>query len=180
MSDRTTQSGVWMMRLAFCLVLAAILFFQLLPLYTAPRGWTGPDLVVAFAFAWAVRRPEFLPPLMLAGLFLLCDLLLQRPPGLWAALMLFACERLKNQARTLRDAGFATELLTVSLTIIGVALGNVVLLALFLVDTPALSLVAIQTVATLLAYPVTAIFSQMVLGVQRIAPGDLDRVGGST
>ena len=47
------------------------------------RFLIGPDLLIAFAFAWSLRRPEYVPSLLLALLFLLADLLLQRPPGLW-------------------------------------------------------------------------------------------------
>lgn len=180
MSDGTFQSNVWGMRAIFFALIAIILFFQLLPLYTAPRGWTGPDLVMAFAFAWAVRRPDYVPSGLLALLFLLTDLLLQRPPGLWAAMMLVACESLKSQARTLRDAGYFTEFFSVAVMIIGVALAYQVVLALFLVGSPIWSLTIIQTLMTLVAYPVAAMFSQTALGVYRIAPGDLDRtLGGS-
>ena len=63
--------------------------FLLLPLQTTPRSLAGPDLLLAFAVAWCLRRPEFVPPLALALAFLLADLLLQRPPGLWALLALF-------------------------------------------------------------------------------------------
>ena len=176
MSDNANQSGIWIMRIGFCGLVALILFFQLLPLVTQPRAWTGPDLVMAFAFAWAVRRPDYLPPAMLAGLFLLCDLLLQRPPGLWAALMLLACESLKTQVRTLRDSGVVSEILSVSLMIIGVSLAYRLILTVLLIDVPPLSLSAVQTGATLLAYPFTVLMSQTILGVRRTAPGDLDRM----
>ena len=60
------------------------------------RTVIGPDLLIAFALAWSLRRPEYVPTLLLAILFLLGDLLLQRPPGLWALLALLACENLKG------------------------------------------------------------------------------------
>ena len=181
MSERGDY-GLWGMRAIFLGLVAVVLFFQLLPLYTAPKGWTGPDLVLAFSLAWCARRPDHLPPLLLAGTFFLCDLLLQRPPGLWAALMLIACEYLKGQARILRDAGLFTEIFTISLCIIGVGLGYRFILAVLLVDVPPLGLSAIQTFATLAAYPLAVLVLAALLGVRRTAPGDLERtsVGGRT
>ena len=114
---------LWAMRLAFVGLVAMIVFFQLLPLQTQPRAFTGPDLVLAFTFAWAIRRPDYVPPLQLAILLLLCDVLLQRPPGLWAALVFLATERLKLHSTGLRDAGFATECLRVALSVLGVLFG---------------------------------------------------------
>lgn len=174
MSETGTSTQVWVNRAGFCGLVALIVFFQLLPLVTQPRGWTGPDLVMAFAFAWSVRRPDYLPPLMLALLFLMCDLLLQRPPGLWSALMLLACESLKSQVRTLRDSPIVSEVISVTIMIVGVSLAYRVVLAIAMENAPSFSLVAIQTGATLLAYPLVVIMSQTIMGVRRVAPGDLD------
>ncbi|MEO0503273.1 MAG: rod shape-determining protein MreD, partial [Pseudomonadota bacterium] len=84
-------SRLWTMRIAFTARVMVILFFHMLPLQTATGGWIWPDFILAFALAWSVRRPDYVPLALLAGLFLLADLLLQRPPGLWAALALVAC-----------------------------------------------------------------------------------------
>ena len=45
----------------------------------------GPDLMLAFTFAWVLRRPDYVPVLLIAAIFLLEDMLLMRPPGLWTA-----------------------------------------------------------------------------------------------
>ena len=57
---------------------------------------------------------SFLLIAWLAVAFLLTDLLLQRPPGLWAVLALIGVENLKSRGRHLRDASFAAEWLTVA------------------------------------------------------------------
>ena len=162
------------MRLAFVALALFLFFIQLLPLQTeAPGRIVGPDALMLFAFAWAVRRPEFLPAGLLAGVFLLADLLLQRPPGLWAVLMLLACERLKAQSVSLRDAGFATECLTVGLLIGAVFLGYRVLMMLFILDAPPLGLWIVQLIVTLACYPLAVFLTHWLMGVRKYAPGDL-------
>ncbi len=94
---------LWLMRAAFLLLVVAVLFFHLLPLETSPRRWAAPDLILGFACAWCLRRPEYVPAVSLAALFLLTDLLFQRPPGLWATLALIGCEYLKTSGRSLRE-----------------------------------------------------------------------------
>lgn len=130
---------------------------------------------MVFAMAWSVRRPDYVPALLLALLFLLADLLLQRPPGVWALLMLLACERLKSQAFTLRDAGLPTEYIKVSVLIVGVYVLDRVVLALTLVDLPSLGLYLLQMVATLVAYPFAVVITHSLMGVRKSAPSD---VGG--
>ena len=82
-------------RLLWVLLALFIIFFQLLPLNTLPTKWPGPDLLVALTFAWAMRRPELVPALSVAFVMLLADFLLQRPPGLLAALIVAMTEALK-------------------------------------------------------------------------------------
>ena len=75
--NEQTLTRVWGMRLAFALIVCVVLFFHLLPLETTPRRWVAPDLILAFAFAWSLRRPDSVPAPVLAGLFLLTDLALR-------------------------------------------------------------------------------------------------------
>ena len=167
----------WIMRslyLALCLIL---LFMQLLPLDTVPKVWAAPELTLAVTFAWVLRRPEFVPPLMIALLFLMIDFLVQRPPGLWAALVLIGSETLRARAPGLRDLTFPVEWLTVATTLVVMTLGYRLILALLLVDQPALGLSLIQLLMTLIAYPIVVLITQSVFGVRKLAPGDIDAMG---
>lgn len=161
------------MALALCLILA-----KLLPLQTLPHHWTGPDLLFAFALAWSVRRPDFVPLSILALVFVLSDFLLQRPPGLAAALMLLACADMQNRTKSLRDAGFATEWARASGLIVGAALAQHLVLLVLLANPPAFGLVVLQTVLTALVYPLCIAVTAGVFGVRMSAPGDLDGLGG--
>ncbi|MDW4500123.1 rod shape-determining protein MreD [Sulfitobacter sp. D35] len=169
---------LWAMRLGFALLAAVILFFRLLPLDTAPRSWAGPDLLLCFAAAWVLRRPEYVPALLLAAIFLLADLLLQRPPGLWAALALIGCEKLKSRARTLRDTGFAGEWFSVCLMVVIVTLAYRAALVLTLTEPPTLGLHLFAMVMTMLFYPLAVAATHGLMGVRKTVPGELDAVGG--
>ncbi|KIN74852.1 hypothetical protein [Sulfitobacter guttiformis] len=142
------------------------------------RILVGPDLLIAFAFAWSLRRPEYVPSLLLALLFLLSDLLLQRPPGLWALLALLACENLKGRSRTLRDATFGAEWIAVAVLLTGILIANRVVLSLMLVPPPHLRLGLLELGITILVYPVVVFVTRSLMGVRRAAPGELDALGG--
>ena len=165
---------LWSMRISFAFLVCVILFFQLLPLSTTPSRWAGPDLLLAFACAWAVRRPEYVPAFALAGLFLLADLLLQRPPGLWALLALLGCENLKSRARAVRDGTFVGEWLTVCLMLTGISIAYRLALMITLLDPPPFALSFSQLLMTLLCYPFVAGITHALMGVRKSAPGEPD------
>ncbi|MEM6482716.1 MAG: rod shape-determining protein MreD [Pseudomonadota bacterium] len=172
------QSRLWLMRSLFAVLVIAILFFHLLPVNTVPRIWAGPDLILALTLAWVLRRPEFVPPILVAGLFLLSDLLLHRPPGLWTALVLITAEFLRARYVGLRDMTFAAEWVAVGGALVALTLTYRTVLNLLAVDQAPLGLSLIQLIMTLAAYPVLVIVSQSVFGVRKRAPGDLDILGG--
>ena len=142
------------------------------------RVWVGPDLLIAFAFAWSLRRPEYVPMILLAMLFLLADLLLQRPPGLWAMLALLACENLRSRSRSLRDATFGGEWIAISLLLVGILLMNRIVLSILLVTPPQLGLSLLELGMTIFFYPAVVFITRMLMGVRRAAPGELDSLGG--
>jgi rod shape-determining protein MreD len=152
MTDRTA-----LRRLSGPLIFTALclgwLFVQLLPLGLAPGGWPGPDLMLALAMAWIIRRPEDLPVWLLAGLFLTADLLLMRPPGLWAALVLLALEALRRRQTRLRAMPLSGEFAMVAALIGGLTLANWAMLTLLLVEQPGLPAQLAQALSTLAVYP---------------------------
>ncbi|MBA86261.1 rod shape-determining protein MreD [Thalassobius sp. S69A] len=173
-----TPARLWLMRAGYVALGLMVIFFQLLPLETLPRRFTGPDLMIAFTFAWAVRRPDYVPALLVAGLMLMTDLLLQRPPGLLAVLIVLTTQALKRRAPGLRDQTFAVEWLVVSLAALFVMLGNRLILAVLLIPQAPMGLTLIQTAMTVLTYPLVAALTAYAFGVQKLQPGDADVIGG--
>ncbi|MFP7674369.1 rod shape-determining protein MreD [Marivita sp. S0852] len=168
---------IWAMRALFVLIALVILFFHLLPLNPAPSQWAGPDVLVAFVFAWAVRRPDYVPILLVAAVMLLADMMLQRPPGLWSVLVVCAAEWLKSRERRQRETTFVLEWLTFAGTLIVItALYRAVFMILILAPGT-LTLSFVQVAMTIAVYPLVVGASFFLFGVRRAAPGDVDRLG---
>jgi len=170
----------WTMRLAFTGLALMLLLAHLLPMQTTPRAWGGPDLLLCFALVWSARRPEFVPLMLLATLFLLADFLLSRPPGLAAALMLMGCAQMRSRGRTLRDNGFGAEWMHAAIIVAAIYIAQRFAFFLFLLPMPQLSLSISQAVATMACYPLLVLVSAVFFGVRMAAPRDFDAIGGQT
>lgn len=165
-------SRKWLMRLTFVALCLGVLFLQLLPLETTPRRWAGPDWLVVLTVAWAARQPKYTPPLLVAVLFLLADLLLLRPPGLLAAIMVVATQFLSNRAGGLRAATFTTEWITAAAVMAGVALAYRLGLTVFLVQSVPLGLPLMQVIMNIAVYPLVVFLSAILCGVRRTKARD--------
>lgn len=142
----------------------AAIWLALVPYDASARAWPGPDLVLALALAWTLRRPPG-PPLWAALLLgLAADLLLWRPPGLGALALVAAVELLRPRAAALRARGFlacwAAAAVVATLALFAM---NAVLALAFLDAAPA-GLIARAALATALAWPLAA-------GLVALAPG---------
>ena len=173
----TTQAGRWTYCGVFLALASLVVFAKLLPLHPGPGRFPGPDILILMACAWIVRRPDYLPVLLIAFVFLMADVLFMRPPGLWTALAILGLEALRRRSVVLRDSGFLTEWLTVSTVITGMFLANALVLAVFVVDQPGLGLTLIRLITTLLVYPIVVVLAARAVGLRKIAPGEVDRLG---
>lgn len=171
------QLQIWGMRLMFVLVAFLILFFHLLPLNPAPSQWAGPDVLVAVVFAWAIRRPDYVPIILVAAVMLLADMMLQRPPGLWSVLVVCAAEWLKSRERRQRETTFVLEWLTFAGTLIVITILYRAVMMILILAPGTLTLSLVQVLMTIAVYPVVVIVSYFLFGVRRAAPGDVDRLG---
>lgn len=173
-----SSSRVWLMRVLFLTLGGAIILLHLLPLDTLPRRIAPPDFLMAMTFAWSLRRPDYVPLLALAGIMLLADLLLQRPPGLMAALVVFGNEYLKNRFARLSEASFAGEWVSVGIVMAAIAVAYRLILTLFGIPLPPLAPALSQLILTLAIYPLVVVISHFGLGVRKLLPGDADAIGG--
>ncbi|MGR3761849.1 rod shape-determining protein MreD [Roseobacteraceae bacterium NS-SX3] len=173
----TAPARIWAMRAAFPALALAIMFFHLLPLDTLPRRWAPPDLLVALAVAWSLRRPDFVPALSVALTLFLADLLFHRPPGLWAMLVVLGCEFLKSRVPPQRETPFAGEWFAVAVVIAAITVANRLVLGIMGVVQAPLALVAIQMVMTILAYPLVVLASQSLMGVRKLSPAEAEALG---
>ncbi len=158
-------------------LVALIVFLRLLPLETEPGGLTAPDLVLCITAAWVLRRPDHVPPLMIAGVFLTCDLLFLRPPGLWALIVLAAAEFLRAREALARELPFPLEWAMVALVLAAATLAELVILAVLFVPGPGLRLALGHMLVTILAYPAVVATLWLAFGLRRAAPGEVDSFG---
>ena len=168
---------VWMGRAVFAGLMLGLMFVLLLPLDTLPRGWAGPDVLLLVTLVWAVRRPDHVPVLLVGAVFLLADLLFDRPPGLWTALVVILTETMRARAEGLRRQPFPVEWMTATFGILAIMLGARAALSITLVPQAPLALTLMQIIATVLCYPVVAAAAYLLLGLNRPGPGETDARG---
>ena len=170
-------SHVWIMRGWFLGLAVLLMFFHLLPLDTVARRWAPPDLLVAFVFAWTLRRPDYVPVLCIAGVMLMADLMFQRPPGLLALLVLAGTEYLQMRFTGLRQASFVGEWVAVCIVLVTVTVANRLILAVLAVQQAPLGLTLMQMLMTIAVYPLVVAVTHALFGVRRPTPADGDVQG---
>lgn len=141
------------------------------------RDLPPPDVLLCLAIAWVVRRPDLLPAPVIAGYFFFEDMLLMRPPGLWALIVLLGVEYLRNRTDRLRGYGFAIEYLNVALLMLVMFAANRAVIAIVMVPQEPLGLSLVQLLGTILAYPGIVLVSHFLFGLRKPATGEVDSLG---
>jgi len=166
MSDRHLSASLaaWAGFVALATVMVLV---KLLPLGLSAGGWPAPDLLMCLLVAWMIRRSDLLPMPLVAAVFLWADMMLMRPPGLWAALAVVASEWMRRRQRTLRTVPLVAEPGLLAVLMVFMVLCQWAVLTLLLVDQPRLGLQLLQVPVTVLAYPAMAALLQLGLGLRR-------------
>ena len=165
-------TNLWLNRGVFILFAFVLIVIQLVPLDARPPVWAAPDVLLAMALVWAARRPDYLPVYVIAAVFLITDLLFQRPPGLWAALVVILTENLRKRAREFRSLPLLVEWGSVALGIVMITLANRLILAIVMTPQAPLGLTLSQMVLTILIYPLCVFIAHALFRVGR--PGAVD------
>jgi rod shape-determining protein MreD len=171
------QNGTLLARAVFLMAVTVMLFLRLLPLPSEAGSLPGPDMVMCLCCAWVLRRPDHLPALLIAAAILVEDLLLMRPPGLWAALMLLGTEFLRSRAAFSRELTFVTEWVMVAVVMLAMLLGFRFVMALTMTPQPGLGLTLVQFVFSVLAYPLVVGALRLAFGLRKPATGEVDALG---
>lgn len=171
------STKIWIGRLVFFGLCCLIIFFQLLPLNTRPQSLPWPDFLLALTLVWVARRPDYAPFYLIGLIFLLADLFFQRPPGLWAALVLILTEFLRNRAGRIRNMPLMLEWGTVAFGILAITLAHRAIVMVTLLPNLPLGMTLIQMVLTIFAYPFVALIAHFAFGVSRPTPGAVDSLG---
>lgn len=172
-----SRRRIWLGRGLYLVLCGTIMFLHLLPMETMPRRWGSPDFVLLITLAWAARRPDHVPALLIAAVFLLSDMLFHRPPGLWTALVLILTEVLRTRARSIRVVPFPLEWFGIAVGIVAITLAYRFTLSLVMVPQAPLGLTLTQMMLTIGTYPLVALLSHLLFGVSRPAHGEVDSLG---
>lgn len=176
MLDIATRT-LWLYRGLFLAIAMSILFLRLLPLGSEAGQWPGPDILLCVIMAWVMRRPDYLPVLLIVVVVLLEDLILMRPPGLWTALVVIATEFLRSRVALTRELNFAVEWLLVAGLMIAMLLAYRLTFALVFLPQPGFGFSLMQTLWSVLCYPVVVVASQFALYLRKPAMGEVDEMG---
>jgi len=168
---------VWRYRVVFVGLVAVSLFFRLLPLGGSTRGWPGPDLVLCLICAWTMRRPDYLPIGLVAVVVVLEDLILMRPPGLWAALVVLAAEFIRSRVALTRELAFAVEWLLVAGIMVSLFVAYRVIFALAFLPQAGFGFAIVQVIWSILCYPLVVAISRLALDLRKPAMGEVDAYG---
>ena len=175
--DDPLRRDVLVHRGIYLLVVLALLFLRLLPLGDGAARLPGPDLVLCLTLAWLLRRPDYLPALLIAAVFFLEDLLLMRPPGLWTAVVLLGTEVLRSRIALTRELSFVVEWLFMAALMLAMFLGYRLILAVTFLPQVAFGYALAQVLASILFYPVVVWLSHVTLGVHKPGMGEVDEMG---
>lgn len=151
----------------FILLFLAILFWRLVPLAPGRVIWPGPDLSLCLVMVWVLRRPEQVPVLTIGLIFLIEDIILLRPIGLWAAVMVMGTEVARKREAGWRELPFMVEWLRVAILMALMMTGYRFLMAMFFLPLPPLGQVIMQYIATVAAYPLVAGLAGWLFGLPR-------------
>jgi rod shape-determining protein MreD len=193
MIDGATRE-VWLHRVVFVALALFFMFFRLLPMAPAlpaacpaDGSWCrltawlmqmpGPDLLLCIVFAWTMRRPDYLPVLLIAAVVLLEDMVLLRPPGLWTALVIIASEFIRSRVALTRELNFGVEWLLVSAMMVGMLVVYRLGFGLVLLPQPPFGFALMQVVWSILCYPVVVFLSRVALDLYKPAMGEVDAYG---
>ena len=171
------RDRAWIYQLIYVGLALLILFIQLVPLRNDPGRLPGPDLLLVLTLAWVMRRPDYLPVGLVGAVVLIEDLMLMRPPGLWAALTVMACEFLRSRAALTRELAFLVEWLVASAVMLGMLLVYQLVCTIAFVPQPAFGLALVQIIWSALAFPLVIGASRAALGLHKPAMGEVDDRG---
>jgi len=176
MAEGLTASR-WIYGLAYLALTSVLILWSILPIQIGPRGYPGPDLLLAITFAWVLRRPQYVPTPLIALVFLITDMLFMRPPGLWSALVVLGVEFLRAREASSRELPFPVEWAMVSGVMIAMLIADRLIQTVLMISQAGFGLAILQLIATILAYPLIVLLSRLVFGIEKMTPGETDIMG---
>jgi rod shape-determining protein MreD len=148
-----------LMRMGLLALIGLIaIFIEIAPLGLEASSRPSPDLLLCVVAYWSIRRPGSAPAVLIFALGLTRDLLTDVPIGAGVLSLLLITEVLKLRRRNFARASFATEWVAVAFAAVASAALHWFLVLLTLAQPPYLIDLFNQSVYTMMAYPLMALF----------------------
>ena len=142
------------LQLTYLAIVALVVLLQTLPLQSLPYPFAPADVPLGITFAWIMRRPDVMSPILITLAFLFADAILQRPPGLWTLIVLCASIFLRMRTRGRKEMLFLYEWFIVS-WVIGVSfLVHYFALMFSFLPVPDVQQYVVQVTLSILIYPI--------------------------
>lgn len=174
---QSLRNSVWFRRALFVALAVFVLFVRLLPLGSEAGEWPGPDLLLCLIFAWTMRRPDYLPVMLVAVVVMVEDLILMRPPGLWTALVVIGSEFIRSRVALTRELTFTVEWLLVSGIMVALVLVYRAVFAISLMPQPGFGFAMMQVLWSIACYPLVVAISRYGFDLRKPAMGETDAYG---
>ncbi|MBN8293052.1 rod shape-determining protein MreD [Rhodobacter sp. NTK016B] len=169
--DTLSYLGLWLF------LSAVAILGRILPLSNPYGGWPAPDFLLALTFAWILRRPSQIPAVAVVAVFLIEDLFLMRPPGLWALAVLVGSEFLRRRSQVVREMNLLLEWGMVAGVMLAMTVANRLALVIVMSPRDPIDLSAAKLAVTIAVYPLVVWVLQGVLRVRKPATGEVDELG---
>ncbi len=137
-----------------------------MPFGKAVGGGTFPDILYCLMVAWVIRRSATAPLLLVLLLAIIGDVMMMRPLGLWALLLVLATELMRYSEKTLYEVPFVIEWIYVSLLFLLLQLAQNLIFFVTFSETYPLADILWYFLATSLVYPVIVLFLNWVVRVR--------------
>lgn len=160
----------------FCGTMAALLFLRLLPLSAGTVRLPGPDIGLCLVLAWVLRRPDQIAAPVIALAFVVQDIILFHPPGLWPAIVLIGSEAARLREGRWRDQPFMVEWLRIAILMGVMMLGYRIAQVLFMMPVPALGQAILHFIGTVAAYPLVVLGARVLIGLRRITSTQVEQM----
>jgi rod shape-determining protein MreD len=85
----------WIYYVKYLMICFIILSFQLLPMRIVYQEVLWPNLIYLVTVGWLIRKPSYLPVILILFVHIISDIVLLKPLGLWPALSLIGYEFLR-------------------------------------------------------------------------------------
>lgn len=172
------NSSKWFGSAVFASLALFATLMAMLPMGLAAGSAVTPDIFFALSVAWVIRRPDTAPIAVVFLGAIFADIMLMRPLGLWALIIVLSVEAVRSQAITIREQMFFVEWLIFVLTFGVALLIYALILKITFTPVPNFGLIFGYFLNTILTYPAVVAILHWVFRVRAPkSPGGSNRLG---